>query len=160
MKTELEMELVKKYPKILKNYKGDPLQTCMCFGMECGDGWYKLLDDCMNKIQYFCDVCSKEGEEVQVVADQIKEKFGTLRFYISSYCSNDIQNDIIDDIVAEAERQSEHICEETGEMGSVCKRGGWLKCLCRKKARELGYVACDEETEKYWKSKDDKESNS
>ena len=32
MKEELQLELVKKYPKILKNFRGDPMQTCMAWG--------------------------------------------------------------------------------------------------------------------------------
>ena len=158
MKSELELELVKKYPKILRDYKGDMMQTCMAWGMECDDGWYKLLDKCMEKLQYICDLCSKDGREVQVVANQIKEKYGTLRFYVSVYDANEIENDIVDDIVNDAERTSSRTCEVTGEYAEPCKRGGWYKTLCYKQARALGYVACDEETEKYWKTKDENKS--
>lgn len=153
MKEELQLELVKKYPKILKHFRGDPMSTCMAWGFECDDGWYELLDKCMEKLQYFCDLCSKDEREVQVVADQIKEKFGGLRFYVSVYGANDIEDKIVDDIIREAERKATNTCEVTGENGDLCKRGGWLKTLCRTEARKLGYVACCEETEKYWKSK-------
>ena len=44
MNKELELKLVEKYPKILKEYGGDPKQTCMAFGIETsGDGWYNFL---------------------------------------------------------------------------------------------------------------------
>jgi len=157
MKEELQLKLVEKYPKILKDFRGDPMSTCMAWGFECDDGWYDLLDKCMDKMQYFCDLCFYKGGQTQVVANQIKEKYGTLRFYVSVYGANEIENDIIDDIVSEAERKSSHTCEVTGEeYAEPCKRGGWYKTLCYKQARELGYVACSEETEKYWKSKDEK----
>lgn len=158
MKEELQLELVKKYPKILKDFRGDPMHTCMAFGLETGSGWFKLLDECMEKLQYFCDLCSKDGREVQVVADQVKEKYGGLRFYVSVYEANDIENKIVDDIISEAERKADNTCEETGESGTLCKRGGWFKTLCRTEARKQGYVACNEETEKYWKSKDEQET--
>lgn len=157
MKEELELELVKKYPKILKDYRGDMMQTCMAWGMECGDGWYNLLEECFKKLQYFCDLASKDGKEVQVIADQIKEKYGTLRFYY--HVTGDATNtecDIIDDIVTEADRKSKYTCEETGEDGTVCHQGSWLKTLCYKEARKQGYKACDEGMEAYWQEKDKK----
>ena len=159
MKTELELELVKKYPKILRDYKGDMMQTCMAWGMEHDDGWYKLLDKCMEKLQYFCDLCSKDGEEVQVVANQIKEKYGSLSFYTSVYGGDNIQHDIIDDIIDQAERKSAYTCEVTGEHGELCKKGGWYRTLCYEQARKDGYVACKESTEAYWKEKDEKGSS-
>lgn len=156
MKEELELQLVKKYPKILRDYKGDIMQTALYFGCQNEDGWYKLLDECMEKLQYFCDLCSKDGREVQVVATTIKEKFGTLRFYTIVYGADNIQNDIIDDIIDQAERKSAYTCEVTGEHGEPCKRGGWYRTLCYEQARKDGYVACNESTEAYWKEKDAK----
>jgi hypothetical protein len=156
MNHELELKLYNKYPKILQNCGKSPMESCMSFWLEVEDGWYKILDECMEKLQYFCDLCSKDGREVQVVADQIKEKYGDLRFYVSVYGADKIEDDIIDDIISEAERKSRNTCEVTGENGVLCKRGGWFKTLCREEARKHGYVACCEETEKYWKSKDEK----
>jgi hypothetical protein len=156
MDKELELELVKKYPKILRDYGGDPMQTCMAWGADVESGWYNLLDKCMEKLQYFCDLCSKNGEEVQVVANQVKEKFSTLRFYVSVYGANSIENNIIDDIINQAEAESARTCEVSGKHGEACKKGGWYKTLCYEEARKLGYVACDESTEKYWKEKDAK----
>jgi len=157
MKKELEIELVKKYPKILRDYKGDPMQTCMAWGMECDDGWYNLLDKCMEKLQYFCDLCSTNEREVQVVASQIKEKFGTLSFYTSVYGATSVESDIIYDIIFKAEIRSAHTCEVTGKDGTVCKRGSWYRTLSYEQARKDGYVACNESTESYWKEKDAKE---
>ena len=156
MNTALELELVRKYPKILRDYKGDKMETCMSWGMECDDGWYDLLDKCMEKLQYFCDLCFYKSGQVQVVANQIKEKFGTLSFYISVYDADTIQSSIIDDIITEAEIRSAHTCEVTGKAGTVCKRGGWYRTLSYEQARKDGYVACNESTEAYWKEKDAK----
>jgi hypothetical protein len=159
MKSELEQQLVKKYPKILKDYKGDMMETCMAWGMEHDDGWFKLLDECLSKLQYFCDLCSKDGEEVQVVANQIKEKYGTLSFYTSVYGGDNIQHDIIDDMIDKAEAKSAYTCEVTGEHGEPCKKGSWYRTLCYEQARKDGYVASKESTEAYWKEKDVKGSS-
>lgn len=156
MNEELELQLVKKYPKILRDYNGDIMQTALYFACQNDDGWYDLLDKCMEKLQYFCDLCSKRGEEVQVIATSIKEKYGTLRFYASAYGADSIENSIIDDIITEAEMRSARTCEVTGKDGTVCKRGGWYRTLSYEQARKDGYVACNESTEAYWKEKDAK----
>jgi hypothetical protein len=159
MKKELEIELVKKYPNILRDHGGDPMQTCMAWGIETDDGWYELLEKCMGKLQYFCDLCTKNGNPIQVVASQIKEKYGILSFYYSGEGGSRIEWDIIDDIISDAERHSAQTCEESGEYGCLCHRGGWYKTLCYEEARKLGYKACNSETEEYWVSKDIKKQN-
>lgn len=160
MKEELQLNLVQKYPKILKDFRGDPKHTCMAWGFECDDGWYNLLDKCMKKMQHFCDLCFyRSGTQVQVVANQIKEKFGTLRFYISVYEADEVENSIIDDIISQAENESAHTCEITGERGELCHKGGWYKTLCRNQAKQLGYKACNKKIESYWNSKDAEESD-
>lgn len=160
MKKELELELVKKYPRILRDYGGDPMQTCLSWGFEFGDGWKTLIENCLKKLQYFCDLCSKNGKEVQVIANQAKEKYGTLCFYVSIYGADSIENGIINDIINQAELESHQTCEETGTYGTLCVKNGWYKTLSYEEARKLGYKACNENTESYWKEKDrEKHSN-
>ena len=59
----------------------------------------------------------------QVVVSQIKEKFGTLRFY---YHGGD---DYIHGLEAMAESMSAVICEECGKPGKL-RSGGWVRTLC------------------------------
>jgi len=158
MTKEKQLELVAKYPKIFKNYGGDKMHTCMHWGIEFDDGWYDLIDKCLEKLQYFCDLCTTQEREVQVVADQMKEKYGTLRFYYTVYGGNDVEGSIISDIVEEAEYKSGRICEVSGDSGTLCQRGWWYKTLSYTEARKDGFIACCEETEEYWKQKDEKQS--
>lgn len=153
MTEELELKLVEKYPKILRDHGGDMMKTCMHWGMEHGDGWYNLLDKGMAKIQYFCNLCPSG---VQLVADQIKEKFGTLSFYYHIENSVEIESGILDDIVSEMERASARTCEVSGDPGYMCRRGGWFRTLSYKEARRTGYEASDEGQESYWKELDEK----
>jgi hypothetical protein len=44
MREELDAKLVAKYPQIFKNRFGDMRETAMCWGFECGDGWYNIID--------------------------------------------------------------------------------------------------------------------
>ena len=76
MEENLEKGLVERFPDILRDHRGDPKQTCMAWGLCIGDGWYLLLNDLLVKL----DDLTK-GTKYQVVAHQIKEKFGGLRFY-------------------------------------------------------------------------------
>ena len=59
----------------------------------------------------------------QVVAVQVKEKFGGLRFY---YQGGD---DKIDGMVRMAESWAAHSCEECGAPGTSGGKG-WIKTLC------------------------------
>lgn len=67
----------------------------------------------------------------QVVVDQVKEKFGTLRFY---YTGGD---DEISGMVRMAESMSAVTCEECGNPGRQ-RGGGWVTTLCDKHAEERG----------------------
>lgn len=76
MKKELELKLVKLYPEILQDYGGDMTKTCMAWGMSHGNGWYNIIEELLQTLD---KITANKNEKV--VADQIKEKFGGLRFY-------------------------------------------------------------------------------
>ena len=72
---------------------------------------------------------------------QIKEKFGTLRFY---YCWDHdalVSDEVCDEfqkMVDKAEMESAKTCEICGEWG-LTRGTGWYKTLCDKHAKELDY---------------------
>jgi len=125
MKKELELKLVEKYPRLLKDYGGDPRVTCLAWGMECGDGWYDVIDEALHMIN---QVCIKFGYEDIVVA-QIKEKFGQLRIYMTYGECDTVVLKIIECITEAALQKSLNTCELTGNYGVLCKRGSWVKTL-------------------------------
>jgi hypothetical protein len=184
MSPELDKGLVIKYPKIFANRYSDMSTTAMCWGFDCDDGWYNILDHACSLIQSHIDWNRNQrasalrynraleravkgdrdallyyfsrGEEVkewheksvnevlsdiepqcrrvpdvctQVVATQIKEKFGTLRFYY------DGGDDYVDGIVRMAESMSSVTCETCGNPGTQTY-GGWIKTLCDKHREE------------------------
>jgi hypothetical protein len=65
---------------------------------------------------------------VQVTVDQVKEKFGTLRFY---YTGGD---EYIHGVAAMAEAMSAATCEVCGKPGKTIG-GGWLKTACEEHAK-------------------------
>jgi hypothetical protein len=174
MKQELDKLLCEKYPKMMVNRNKNMQETCMCWGFECGDGWFNILDQLMGNIQHHIDWREKQrngameynemaaqakagnfelfeetmkalpndeykekrlGEIVaggfrqvpksiaQVTLDQVKEKFGTLRFYYSG------GDDYISGMVSLAESMTGVTCESCGNIGES-RGGGWIHTYC------------------------------
>jgi len=113
MNKEHSRYLVENFPKLYQGYGGDPRETLMAFGFECGDGWFDLLKELSEKI-----------ENHDVVASQVKEKYGTLRFYLMGGATDEVW-----DLIDEAEEESGKICEECGQPGKLID-GGWLSVRC------------------------------
>ena len=131
MKQELDKLLCERYPKMMINRNKSMMETTMCWGFECGDGWYNILNLLMSNIQHYTDWNNKNFEKgytqykqvPQVTLDQVKEKFGTLRFY---YTGGD---EHISGMVRMAESMSGVTCEECGNPGE--RRGrGWIYTAC------------------------------
>jgi hypothetical protein len=55
MKQELDEALCAKYPKIFKYRHAPMTHTAMCWGFECGDGWYNIIDVLCGNIQSHVD---------------------------------------------------------------------------------------------------------
>ncbi len=82
-----------------------------------GDGWYDLIFRLSEKLEVAITGLP------ECYADQVKEKFGTLRFYMSS------STDEMEAWIDEAEAESAVTCEECGAPGKL--RGkGWLYTAC------------------------------
>ena len=52
MKRELDEALCAKYPLIFKDRNADMRTTAMCWGLECGDGWYNIIDTLCGLLTY------------------------------------------------------------------------------------------------------------
>jgi hypothetical protein len=131
MNQELDNRLCVKYPKIFADRHKDVKSTAMCWGFECGDGWYQLIDLLCGMIRRHQMYLDRNGKlEHQVVASQVKEKFGGLRFYVSG--GDDVTYAYIDF----AEQISFMICENCGFPGAPTSDRSWRKTLCPK-CREI-----------------------
>ena len=132
MREELENQLREKYPPILN------AEESRFYGFECGEGWYDIIDTMCGLIQHKIDWNNAEGKFhhhkplnpriPQVVAAQVKEKFGSLRFYYSG------GNNEVRGIVEMAEEMSRKTCEVCGNKGSV-RDFNWISTLCDEHAR-------------------------
>ncbi len=156
MTPELDQHIIEKYPLIFS-------QPC---DIGINDGWFDIIDMLCNNIQHRIDNAvmqrkyaiewnedvndpdfewTKFGEREerkvpelveQVVAKQIKEKFGTLRFYY------DGGDDYIRGLEAMAASMTSRICEQCGCPGTSrsTKKQRWVLVLCDKHAEEQGYI--------------------
>ena len=124
MTPELDAQLCERYHKMMVNRNKSMMETTMYWGFECGDGWFNIIDQLMGNIQHHIDWRNRKGEVVlQVTVDQVKEKFGTLRFY---YTGGD---DYVRGLVSMAESMSGVTCESCGNPGKSTG-GGWIKTVC------------------------------
>jgi hypothetical protein len=131
MEARLDGYLVEKYPKIFINRYSSIKYSAMGFGFEHDDGWFWLLDQLCSSIQCYIDNQNEYQKEEslkisQVVADQVKEKFGLLNFYYSG------GDDTIYGMVRLTENMSGSICERCGTTDHVGKTiSGWIYTICK-----------------------------
>jgi hypothetical protein len=81
-KKEIEKNIVKDCPILFKMYGRPPHETCMSFGFECNEGWHQEIANTCRELEMYNNLIYPKYR-VRIQADQIKEKFGTLRFYYS-----------------------------------------------------------------------------
>lgn len=126
--SDRDQKLKEKYPKILKQLGGPPNETCMSWmhgGIAIGDGWIPLLE----KIFDFCQFNHDKNGYPQLVAEQIKEKFGTLRFYYhfeengseNAYLAEKFNrnSDYLEGAIDFATTLTSEICEYCGKPSKV-----------------------------------------
>jgi hypothetical protein len=192
MTKELDEQLCEKYPKIFAQRRGNMQTTAMCWGFDCDDGWYEIIDALCSNLQWNTDNNNKDyvienkflrslipfllklinkipgkynfgmkkkpdtlallrswlnnkvqnyknglkfiyiesNRYPQVVASQVKEKFGGLCFYTNG--SSDRQNAVISFV----ESLSYKVCERCGSMQNIGHTKGWIKTLCNDCGKE------------------------
>jgi hypothetical protein len=182
MSPELDELLCNRYPKIFRNRYGSQPLTGICWGIECEDGWFNIIDQLCSLIQWHIDGTRQERADAilfnralsravkgdrealvryhvgancdnpqyvdwsrrvvdeiltdpepqaklvpeaceQVVATQVKEKFGALRFYARG---GDAETAAM---IQLAQALSSVTCEECGNPGRI-RNHGWMKTRC------------------------------
>ncbi|MGN0494768.1 MAG: hypothetical protein ACI4GW_00935 [Lachnospiraceae bacterium] len=78
MRKELELKLQDDFLFMKQNNDSEENTLYGRWGCECSSGWYDILYDCCTEIMKKYE---EYGVEIDFVPVQIKEKFGTLRFY-------------------------------------------------------------------------------
>jgi len=114
MEIEKQRFLVKTYPNLYKQG----------MSFDCEDGWFDLINDLSYKLE---PLILKENEEIDEdffsYATQVKEKFGGLRFYMST------ATDQMYELIYDAEDTSLVTCELCGKPGKI-NNHAWVTCRC------------------------------
>ena len=124
MKQELVDKLIETYPDMfIEEGRGPNRKNTMISNIGCRDGWFDIIME-------LCEEIHAMRPKVQ----QIKEKFGGLRFYASFPKDYSEQGWAI---VRKAEEKASETCEDCGEPGEHRVRNGWR------------YISCQQCHEKY-----------
>lgn len=121
MRQKLEERIVKRWPMWF-DVHGDLSHTLMPNGFLHGDGWFDILCQLCQKLEpLVAELEMETGRRFEVL--QIKEKFGSLRFYVNH------STDAMREWIAAAELESCRICEVCGRPGRL-RQSRWLQTRC------------------------------
>ncbi len=125
MNIQLEKQLADKFPFMA--HGGEP---CFC---AVGDGWYSVLEGLCAEI---VTIYEKANTPPDIEIVQIKEKYGTLRFYCIFKKNKkptgetiQLHNEVLS-IIHRWEDKSATICEECGSEGKLRTDLSWFSTLC------------------------------
>jgi hypothetical protein len=110
----------------------DPREPFSMFGFEIGSGWHPVVYELCEKLQAIC-----KPYNTTFKFSQIKEKYGSGRFYNTYWFPEDIPEttyktiiSIIDDLVSEYENKCDRICASTGVYYEFKISNGWIYDIC------------------------------
>ena len=104
-----------------------PAEPFELFGIECDHGWDDLIKPLFDYIEDY----NKKHPEDPITIQQVKEKFGGLRFYV------DHETPELHDMIKKAEEESFYVCETCGSRENVGMTGGsWYSTVCEKCLKE------------------------
>jgi hypothetical protein len=161
MRAELDNILCADFPELFRDRHAPMTKTAMCWGFECGDGWYTLIrvlclsimanvynlrrdiaeaqarvtdpDNYTNERSQALEAQLKEAVSELPVVTQVKEKYGGLRFY----CSGGTPTHRA--YIGFAERMSYYTCERCGTTDDVKLTGQrWYYTRCKSCAAAQG----------------------
>lgn len=129
MRVTLQESLYERYRLIFRQGNVLGPKGPVGWGIQCGDGWYPLLDG-------LCDVLTRRvrdgsGPIIDVV--QVKQKIGSLRFYLKG------GDDYSQGAIRLASAMSYLVCEETGRPGTLMATNRGVRTLAEDFGRRHGY---------------------
>ena len=127
MRDDLDKKLCSDFPLLYRDRRANMTTTCMCWGFP-GDGWEPLIRRLSEKLEAAISAMPVEARDA-CCASQVKEKFGTLRFYMSS------STEEMESWITQAEDESARTCEECGAPGELRGRS-WVYTACAEHERK------------------------
>jgi hypothetical protein len=98
------------------------LKTQGWYGCIAPDGWQQIVEETDAMLAYL---------DPEYEIHQVKEKFGTLRFYFgTTFPLDTVEHKIMDSIVMAAELKSSRTCEVCGKYGETDWNKPYVRTLC------------------------------
>ena len=146
-----------RFPILFQLRKLSMMETTMVWGIECPLGWYHILEQLCTVLEFY-NLEFTKNHRIAIVADQVKEKFGTLRFYFTirevdenglvinntdklpqdkenQLCiAKDYLEMLAQEAIDEAENMTENTCAECGvplDNDNKVETKGWITYLCK-----------------------------
>ena len=97
--------------------------TKICF--ECWGGWLDIIERLSDDLESLLEDYIAKYSDYEIIPQciQVKEKYGTLRFYMSA------ETDEMSRLIDAAETESSKTCEICGKPGKM-NNGPWYTTLC------------------------------
>jgi hypothetical protein len=146
MNKELQSYLINKFPKLYT--EGRENTPFSLFQFECDDGWFRIILWLSRYLQSYIDQQNEYSAKYpdrylpvkQIKVVQVKEKFGTLRYYV------DGGNENTQNVISFVEYISGYICETTGKTEDVgFNKKGWIKTHHNSLAKSKDFNYVDDE---------------
>lgn len=108
--------IFKTCPNLFRDVGKSAQETCLYFGIECGNGWFKLIDELSRKLEAL--------NLPDLKALQVKSKFATLEFYTEG------GDEESEKLIEEARKLSTTTCEYCGKTAKLRYADGWYSTVC------------------------------
>jgi hypothetical protein len=109
------------------------------FGIECGLGWIDLIKPVIDYIDIYNKHAETEDDKIEVT--QIKEKYGTLRIYVSHGTKK------LFELIDTAEEESALTCERCGSKKNIGRTVGYIETICHNCIKK---ECVDKDTYRQW----------
>jgi hypothetical protein len=123
MRKDLDEALVADFPLTFRDRKRSARETPMGRGFEVGDGWEPIIRQAARIIEPHLDWGYVKKGLAPPTSIQVKEKFGTLRWYFQSEA-------FVAGVISLADAWSATVCEECGQPGILRDQDAWWKTVC------------------------------
>lgn len=117
-------QIYKKCPLIFRGREAGIDKNLMASDFSCDDGWSQIIDELSVQIEAIARSLKEGGlEDEYLPLVQVKEKFGTLRYYMR------YSTDEIEALIHQATKKSAVTCECCGAKDTFLT-GGYILVLC------------------------------
>jgi hypothetical protein len=113
-------KLIADFPELYEKHGYSTKERPFSVSFGVGEGWFTLLYELSLDITNHV----KKNPDSAIGITDIKEKFGTLRYYFYG------GDETIENLIHKAERSSGYTCEKCGSWAEVMTNGGWLSTRC------------------------------